>query len=141
MPDPKDAKLESVEDVPKKPGPNARRWLAEIQRADKEFVTWRKRSTKIIKRYRDERGDDFRQPDLARRSNILWSNVQTLQPAVYSQVPKPQVERRFKDADELGRVASQVLERATSFCVNAYNFNDVMNQVVQDYLLTGRGTA
>jgi hypothetical protein len=40
------------------------------------------------------------------RFNILWSNVQTLLPALFAKSPKPVVERRYLDRDDVGRTAA-----------------------------------
>ena len=60
-------------------------WCDQIDLYDREFKAWEERSKKIVKRYKDER--DTR--SAGSRYNILWSNVQTLSPAVYSKNPKP----------------------------------------------------
>ncbi len=59
------------------------RWKSEIDFAlkDKRYEAWCKRSEKIVRRYRDERSAATKD---ARRLNILWSNVETLRPAVYA---------------------------------------------------------
>lgn len=111
------------------------RYKMEIQFYEKEYKTWEKRSTKIVKRYKDERSETQTNPT---RFNILYSNVQTLFPAAYGHDPKPDIQRRFKDDDVLGRVTSDVLERCTSYQVNA-KFSDAVKHALQDRLLPGRG--
>ena len=110
-----------LEEKPGDPGATVRRWSAEIAIAIKNHERWTKTSRRIIRRYKDlggsgdtigEGGDDFTSE--AVRFNILWSNINTLQPALYSRTPKPQIERRFKDSDPLGRLAADILERATN---------------------------
>lgn len=112
-------------------------WLNEIDRYERDFKPWEQRSKKIIKRYKDERPNNSKTVQF----NILWSNVQTLQPALYAQAPKPNVDRRFQDDDDLSRLVAQVLERSVSYFVQKENFDEVMKQAVQDRLLPGRGTA
>lgn len=111
------------------------RWVAEIKLYEKEAGPWIERSKKIVKRYKDERGAR----DSKSRYNILWSNVQTLLPAIYSKNPQPNVERRFNDDDDLSRVASEVLERSVSYFVKEEDFYSAMEQTVLDRLLPGRG--
>lgn len=113
------------------------RYKMEIQLYEKEYKPWEVRGTKIIKRYRDERSANQTNPT---RFNILYSNVQTLQPAAYGKSPKPDIQRRFKDDDALSRVTSDVLERATSFFVND-KFDNIVRHCLQDRLLPGRGIA
>lgn len=110
-------------------------YCKEIEYYDKKFGKWEERSDKIIKRYADDREDSKAQ------FNILWSNTQTLAPAVYSKQPKPNIERRYQDDDDAGLEASRVLERSSSYYVDQDEFDYTMKQVVLDYLLPGRGQA
>ena len=71
--------------------------------------------------------------------NILWSNIETLKPAIYNKTPVPNVQRRFKDEDQLGKAVAQVLERSLEFMVDASDFDRPMSDAVDDYLLVGRG--
>ena len=114
-------------------------WTAEIQSAGKDFEKWEERSHKIVRRYRDDRDAvDSR----VRKFNILWSNVQVMKPALYGRMPKPEVSRRFKDADPVGRTASLMLERCLEYEVEQYaDFQRTMRCAVEDRLLPGRGVA
>jgi hypothetical protein len=73
--------------------------------------------------------------------NVLWSNVQVLEPALYSRMPKVVIERTFKDSDPIARLACEGAERATSYNLMQQQdkFNYMMSAVVQDRLLPGRG--
>lgn len=113
-------------------------WIAEIDNAEKHQRPWIKKAKKVLERYRDERTEG---ENKTTRFNILWSNTETLKPAVYYQSPKPNVSRRFKDEDPIGRIAAQVLERALSFSMDNYDFDGTMKSVIEDYLLPGRGIA
>lgn len=118
--------------------PEAAFWSNEIATYESQFAKWEVRAKKIVKRYKDER------PENAKRTsqfNILWSNIQTLGPALYAKNPTPNVDRRFQDDDKLGTVSAMVLERAVTYFVEQDLFGDVMRSVVQDRLLPGRGTA
>lgn len=112
-------------------------WVNEIEFYEKKAREWEERGKKIIRRYKDEREVD----NTAAKFNILWSNTQTLLPALYAKPPKPNIERRFQDDDEVGLVSSMVLERAVSYYVDNEDFDYTMRQVVLDNLLPGRGTA
>ncbi len=118
--------------------PELERYKREIALYEKEASRWEKRGRKIVRRYKDERMNDN---DRTVRYNILYSNTQTILPAVYSQPPVPNIERRFKDDDDLGRVASDILERCVSYFVKSENFEDCVVSAVKDRLLPGRGTA
>lgn len=113
------------------------KWIENIRLYEAEYAAWEKKAQNVVKRYTDTRNA---KNESRRRFNILWSNVQTLLPALYYSQPKPNVERRFKDKDPVGLEASEILERSTTYYVNESNFNSVARQVVLDRLLPGRGT-
>src|SRR5581483_4848226 len=113
-------------------------WQGQEAIAEKEERKWVKRAREIVKRYRDERPESTQGLS---RFNILWSNVQTLIPTLYGRTPKPDVDRRFRDADPNARLASTLLERCLSYSVDAQDFDAVMRSVVEDRLLPGRGIA
>lgn len=115
-------------------------YLNVIAQYEREFDKWQKRADKIVQRFRDEKRN--RQDNTQARFNILWSNVQTLVPACFSRLPQPDVSRRFKDNDPVGRVAGLLLERALDYEVQHYpDYRGTMREVVQDRFLGGRGTA
>lgn len=116
-------------------------WLAQLKAYDDEFKDWTTRSKKIIRRYRDERQENSDGQVIAgSRFNALWSNVQTLLPAIYINPPKPVVERRYLDKDPMARVSSMTLERALEVQIEVGNLHQGMRRAVLDYLLVGRGT-
>jgi hypothetical protein len=116
------------------------RWLEAIALYDRDFQKWEKRVDKILKIYRRETNGIVR--NTPAKFNILWSNVQTLVPAVFSRVPKADVSRRFKDNDPVGRVASLLLERALDYEMESYpDFHTTLRQNVYDRFLGGRGTS
>jgi hypothetical protein len=111
-------------------------WICQIEAYEKEFSPWEEKSKKIIKRYKDSESSRK-----SSRFNILWSNIQTLHPAIYAHPPKPNIERRFVDQDDLGLYSSMTLERAVGFYVDNDTFDRVMKQAILDRLLPGRGQA
>jgi hypothetical protein len=115
----------------------AQQWLADLQLSKKEDEAWVKRGRKIIKRYRDERSQA---QTGQKRFNILWSNIQTLLPALYGKTPRAQVERRYKDQDPVGRTASTILERCLQYEIDHYGDFDASSKLaILDRLLPGRG--
>ena len=120
--------------------PEVDKYLRVIGAYDNEFAKWQARTKKIIKRYRDDtRGQTLTE---SAKFNILWSNVQTLIPAVYAKLPTADISRRFGDNDQVGRVASQILERSIDFEIEHYpDFRNTMRYCVEDRFLGGRGTA
>lgn len=116
-------------------------WTQQIAQYENTFKKWIARAEKIEKRYRDESELVTRSNNKA-KFNILWSNVQTMVPAVFARLPKPDVSRRFRDNDPVGRVAALILERALEFEVEHYpDYRSAMKNSVQDRFLGGRGVS
>jgi hypothetical protein len=116
------------------------KFLQAISTYETEFTRWEKRATKIIKRYRDDTRTQSGNETV--KFNILWSNVQTLIPAVYAKLPKASAKRRFGDRDQIGRVAAQLIERALDYEIEHYpDFRATMKYAVEDRFLGGRGVA
>jgi len=119
------------------------RWIEEIEAAEKACASWWRSGDVIIRRYKNEvrngRGGANANVNPIRRFAILWSNVQTLAPAIYAKRPVPEVSRRFNDPDPVGKVAADVLERALSYSLESYDFDGRMQLCRNDYLLAGRG--
>lgn len=115
--------------------------IAEIQAYEKEFQKWEQRGKQIIRRYRDERSEATNLRVVSRKMNILWSNTETLKPTLYARLPRVQVERRFKDADPVGRTACEIAERAGNYLLETSPYDNVMRLCVQDLLLPGRGVS
>ena len=75
---------------------------------------------------------------------ILYSNTETLAPAVYNQRPIPIVDRRFKDADPVGKAAADVGTRVLKFLIDAESedydsFDELLPAAVLNTLTTNRG--
>jgi hypothetical protein len=119
----------------------AEKWLKVIAAYDRDFQPWQRRVENILKRYRDD-SRQSRDGYEECKFNILWSNVQTLYAATYARVPKPDVSRRFRDQDPVGRVAALILERALEYEINQYpDYRTTLGQCVHDRFLGGRGTS
>jgi hypothetical protein len=126
--------LTTAADIESTPKGIVRRWLAELNLAAEAEKDWRKEAKDIWELYeaKNTKANSF---------NILWSNTETLLPAVYNSTPEPDVRRRFRDADPQGKIASTILERSLSYQIDDYDFDDEIQDVVLDVLLPGRGVA
>ena len=114
-------------------------WYKTIMGYERQYKRWEQRADRIVKKYKDDSRYD-RNPNA--RFNILWSNVQVIQPAIFARLPRPDVSRRFRDNDPIGRVASMMLERALEFEIEHYgDYKSAMNNAVLDRLLGGRGVS
>lgn len=120
---------------------NVRRWIDRIERAetDSKRQAWESRCRKVMRRYKDER--EGTEGKTTRRFALLWSNQETLRPVVYARCPRPEVNRRFKDEDPVGRASSEVLERSLTYALDCQDFDAVMKLCRDDFLLYARGQA
>lgn len=122
-----------------------KKWLTELKIAEenKQYKRFRKDGEKAVERYLDEKltDTDHVYSERSRKTNVLWSNVETLRPVVYNNRPAPDIRRRKNKKNPTARLSAEVLESATDFQIDAYDFNYVMNLVVEDRLLPGRGVA
>jgi len=115
-----------------------RKWLGELEAATKREESWRKKGKEIVQIYEAEKA---RQDN---PFNILFSNTETLLPALFNNTPRPEIKRRFGDADPIGRVASIVLKRSLEYEMDANEedysgFTGLMESAVLEALLPGRG--
>lgn len=114
-------------------------WKDELHRYKENYRKFSEQGRKIVKRFRDERKDSAYSDA---RFNIFWSNIKTLKPAVYSRPPKVEVSRRFKDKNDIARVASMILERVIDYELVQYpDYNSAVSNSVDDRLLIGRGVS
>ena len=114
---------------------NAKEWIAEIESARKREKEFRKRGRNVNKIYGAE---------IAVKFNIVFSNTETMLPSLYSTIPRPVVERRFKDSDPLGKAAALAGQRGLEFLVDTNvegyeTYDEAVRSAVLDALLPGRG--
>ena len=119
------------------PAAEVMHWLGEISSAKKREKDYRKDGKEVIDIYSGKCPDKI-------PFNILFSNVETLLPALFSQTPRPVVQRRFKDEDPLGKAAAMAAQRMLEFLcdtnVEGYEtFDQAMRYATLDGLLPGRG--
>jgi hypothetical protein len=137
------AQVETAKDMGTEASGVVTRWIREIDLASGHEKEWRDRSEKIVKRYRDD-DRKAREGDLdinASRFNVLYANTEVLKGVMYQRTPVPDVRRRFLDKDPIARAVAQIEQRAISYMVDTYDFDDLMNAIVMDMLLPGRGVA
>lgn len=131
------------EATPDTPGARlAQKWIARIDAAEKDLEQYVKRCDRIRRLYVEER----RQAGLSmdptnRRFALLWSNEQTLLPALYARTPQPVCERRFKDTDPVALGVAECLQRSLVVTLDTGDFDHTMRQCVYDYTTYARGVA
>lgn len=110
-------------------------WLEEINDAKKREKDFREDGREIREIYSNVKKTPF---------NILYSNTETLLPALFSEVPRPLVKRRFKDEDPMGKVVAEAAQRLLEYLIDTdiddYDkFDKSMSNATLDGLLPGRG--
>lgn len=121
-------------DIGVHPSDVVKRWTLELSIADRLQKDWVRVGDNIVERYRGtkQKKNSF---------NILWSNTETLSQSIYNTLPKPDVRRRYRDADPIGKVVSDVLSRSLDYAMDVYDFDHVLRLDVIDMLLPGRGVS
>jgi hypothetical protein len=127
-----EVELTRTSDIEKTPQGIVKRWAAELELSHQREADWRDEAKKLWSKYEAEKA-------AASSFNILYSNTEILQAAVYNSTPQPDVRRRFRDEDTVGKYVSKILERSLSFEIDDYDFDGVMDDTVLDMLVTGRG--
>lgn len=124
--------LTAPQDVERTPRGVVKRWLAELALANREEKDWRDEGKKLWEMYEGGRRK-------AHSFNVLWANTELLLPAIYNSTPAPDVRRRFRDADPVGKGVAEVLERTLATQVDGYDFDGEAENFVLDMTLVGRG--
>lgn len=73
---------------------------------------------------------------------LIHANVDVLKPLLFSETPQPVVRRRFTGdgkTDETDLMAAEVGQRLATFLLDTEPFDDVMEKVRDDWLITDRG--
>lgn len=114
-------------------------WLAAIDLSSKEEEDWRKEGQDTVKVFRN--GDARNLGTAAREHNfnILYSNIETLCPAVYNSTPIPDVRTRYSKDDPVAKEAGDFIERCLSYDLDVDEFDPNMEMAVKDNELVGRG--
>jgi hypothetical protein len=114
----------------------AKRWLGEMDQAYKREDKWRTECKRLTKTY--EAKDD------AHPFNILYSNTETLAPALYNNTPRPVVKPRYRDGDPNPVLASALTAAYLEFFIDSgdqeeASFDDLMLSALHESLITDRG--
>lgn len=114
-------------------------WLEEVATALKREKAFRKDGRELVKVFEGGRSEET-------PYNILYSNTETILPAVYSATPRPNVRPRFKTGDQtLATAAAKVCQSLLEFFLDSGDsryatFDDLMESAVVESLVPGRGT-
>lgn len=113
------------------------RWDDRISDALKREKTYREKGSEYVKIYEGRKSDEV-------PFAILYSNTETLLPAVYNSKPIPIINRRFRDSDPVGKAVSEVSTRLLKFLLDTEsadydNFDDLMVTSALQGILVNRG--
>lgn len=114
-----------------------KKWMAEIADALRREKDYRKLGQESVDIY------EAKKPEMV-PFNILYSNVEVLQPALYNSKPIPIVTRKYKDPDPVAKVAAEVGTRMLKYMLEADSsdcdsFDESMQSSVLDVIVTNRG--
>lgn len=112
-------------------------WLQEVDARKKAEKEWRAEAGKISALYEGYKRDHS-------PFNILYSNTETLAPALYNNTPRPAAGRRYKDKDPLGLAVANTLNRTLSFLMDSNDmdeptFDKMAEHAILQALVPGRG--
>lgn len=121
----------------KKDSPVVEAWLREIADARKREKDFRKEGRRFVELYEGGQKREY-------GYNILYSNTDTLLPALYNSTPRPVTSRRFKDEDPIGKMAATAVNRTLEYLIDNGDqgntpFDDAMKQATLEALVPGRG--
>lgn len=114
-----------------------KKWMAEIDDACRREKNYRKLGRESVDVY------EAKHPEQT-PFNILYSNVEVLQPALYNSKPIPIVTRKYKDPDPVAKVAAEVSTRLLKYMLESESadcdsFDEGTQAAVLDVIVTNRG--
>lgn len=127
--------MTKIED--KKAAALTKKWLAAINDAQERENKYRQLGKEVVNLY------EAKHPENTPFA-ILYSNTETLVPALYNARPIPIVKRRFKDPDPVGKCVADVSTRTLKFLIDTEDenydaFDDLIQADVISGVLTNRG--
>ena len=117
------------------------RWKIEISYANQEVKKFHERAQKVVKKFIDERDATDAS---AKWFNLFYANCSILESALYAQLPKPTVSRKYLDyQDDVARVAAIIIERCITQDLDDPDdhFDSCLRSCVQDRLVPGLSQA
>lgn len=115
-------------------------WIAQLDQDEKRLKDeWWTSADQIIKKYK---GKKVNNGDKQYLLNIFWANIGVMKAALYAKLPRPMVERVWKDqGDNTGRVAALILQRCLSYDLMKNNspMDVAFKLAIEDRLIPGLG--
>lgn len=119
-----------------------KKWLDRIQAAGKAEKTWMDDAAVAVGVYTGEGGKvetATASENAAYDFNILFSNVETIVPAIINSPPAPDIRRRFGADDPVAKDLAEIIERVIRVQVDDSKLQVEMEAMAQDAFLPGRG--
>lgn len=112
-------------------------WLDMLRDAEKAFRLYQDKCDNIDKQFADlERQAN---PARDREFAMFWANMQVLGPSIYARPPIPVCVPRFNERKPVPTVASEMLERTTTYVFHAEHIDDTMRLLRDDVNASARG--
>ncbi len=116
-------------------------WAGELADAKKRFRTFWEDGDTVVDAYRLQKSDG-NNAGYKDKYNILYSSTETMRPNLYAASPRTMVKLRSTDtATDIARAGALLLEGCIEYVKQEEDFDEIMNNVVEDYMLPGIGTA
>jgi hypothetical protein len=115
-------------------------WTDELARSHKRVEPFHRSGDMVVDKYRIEKAD---QPDTGNKDkyNILYSTTETIRPSLYAQSPKVEAKKRNRDRDNpTADMAAELMERCGDYAIEEVDFDEVIGNAIEDYILPGLGT-
>lgn len=134
---------ETPKDFGTSPAALVNRYLTQVNIYDAQMKGYTDDVNSIFRRYRNQtlaNANGGTDQVLTKRYSLLWSTIQTEQPALFTNIPVPVVERRWKDDEDiLAQTAAEILDRALVYTLDEAEFKPAVESSVFDFLMAGRG--
>lgn len=117
--------------------PSIKFWIDALKASEDASREYRKIGRRAWEEFTSQRKYDRKNTGYP----AFWSAISTMQPAIYSQTPKPASKRVFTDRkDSVARVAAMCLDRLSTNLVKNSRFDGTHFATRDDFLMTGRAT-
>jgi len=133
---------ETLTDEGRKLRETGRKWIERIDAAyqlEKTFFTDAEKATAVYAGERTSASSSDNTWSTRYDFNILYSNVETIVPAIINSPPSPDIRRRFNDTDPVAKDLAELLERAIRVQVDDSRLQTEMEKSGHDAFLAGRG--
>jgi len=131
--------IETEQDIVKGAGGHGKwqLWNLELESAKLYRESWLKEVDEYYRIYESQTEDiaslcDDRYP-------IMWANIQTLKPLIYSNLPLADIRKRYSNKDAIARLSGVLLEKAVNYFLEMAGANKKLAKTRDDGLITGLG--